>query len=49
MSLQNSTKLYAHAIKHNYAIGAFNFVNLETLDAILKAASDEKSPVIVQC
>ena len=49
MSLQNSTKLYAHAIKHNYAIGAFNFVNLETLGAILKAASDEKSPVIVQC
>lgn len=49
MSLQNSTSLYAHAIKNKYAIGAFNFVNLETLSAILKAANDENSPVIVQC
>lgn len=49
MGLQNSKKLYADAIKNNYAIGAFNFVNLETLSAILDAANELKSPVIVQC
>ena len=49
MNLQNSKQLYNNAIKHNYAIGAFNFVNLETLTAILEAAVAENSPVIVQC
>lgn len=49
MNLQNSKKLYEHAIKNNYAIGAFNFVNLETLQAIIDAAKLENSPIIVQC
>lgn len=49
MGLQNSKTLYLDAIKNNYAIGAFNFVNLETLSAILDAANELKSPVIVQC
>ena len=49
MGLQNSKKLFLDAIKNNYAIGAFNFVNLETLSAILDAANELKSPVIVQC
>lgn len=49
MGLQNSKKLYLNAIENNYAIGAFNFVNLETLSAILDAANSLKSPVIVQC
>lgn len=49
MSLQNSKQLYNNALKNKYAIGAFNFVNLETLTAILQAANDENSPVIIQC
>ena len=49
MGLQNSKKLFSDAIKNNYAIGAFNFVNLETLSAILDAAKELNSPVIVQC
>lgn len=49
MGLQNSKELFKHAIKNNYAIGAFNFVNLETLSAILDAATELNSPVIVQC
>jgi ketose-bisphosphate aldolase len=32
----------------NYAVGAFNFYNLDTLTAILRTAEEEKSPVIVQ-
>ena len=49
MGLQNSKQLFKHAIENNYAIGASNFVNLETLSAILDAATELKSPVIVQC
>lgn len=49
MGLQNSKQLFKHAIENNYAIGAFNFVNLETLSAILDAATELNSPVIVQC
>jgi ketose-bisphosphate aldolase len=40
--------LLEDAAKNNYAIGAFNFYNLDTLTAILKAAEKEQSPVIVQ-
>lgn len=49
MELQNSKKLFKHAIENKYAIGAFNFVNMEVLKSILKAAEEEQSPVIVQC
>jgi len=31
-----------------YAVGAFNTVNLETTQAIIEAAKEEKSPVIIQ-
>lgn len=36
------------AQKHHYAVPAFNINNLEFLQAIIKAAELEKSPVIVQ-
>ena len=49
MKLVNTKKLFEDAIKNNYAIGAFNFVNMEGLKAILNAQKQEKSPVIVQC
>jgi ketose-bisphosphate aldolase len=36
------------AKKGGYAVGAFNVVNLETVQAILQAASEMRSPVIIQ-
>ena len=49
MELVNSKQIFEHAIKNHYAIGAFNFVNMEVAKSILKAAKDNNSPVIVQC
>ena len=40
-------ELYADAIKRGYSIGAFNFVNLESLTAILDGAQNLNTPVIV--
>lgn len=36
------------AHKGNYAVGAFNINNLETLQAVMAAAEAERSPVVVQ-
>lgn len=49
MKLVNTKQIFKDAIKNRYAIGAFNFVNMETLHAIIDAQKQEKSPVIVQC
>ena len=38
----------AKAIKGGYAIPAFNFNNMEQLQAIIKASVETKSPVILQ-
>ncbi|WP_408962265.1 class II fructose-bisphosphate aldolase [Phocaeicola plebeius] len=40
--------MFARAIKGGYAIPAFNFNNMEQLQAIIKAAVETKSPVILQ-
>ncbi len=45
--LVSSKSLVTHANKHSYALGAFNFSNLEMLQAIIEAAVLEKSPVII--
>lgn len=47
--LVNSKEIFQDAIKNNYALGAFNFVNMEVLQGILETAVEENSPVIVQC
>ena len=47
--LVNSKELFLDAIKNKYALGAFNFVNMEVLQGILETAVEEKSPVIIQC
>ena len=44
----SSRKLLEQAQKDGYAIGAFNTVNLETTRAILEAAAELASPVIIQ-
>ena len=40
--------MFAKAVHGGYAIPAFNFNNMEQLQAIIKAAATEKSPVILQ-
>lgn len=45
--LANGKPVLAAARKGGYAIGAFNFSNLEQLQAIVEAAEAERSPVFV--
>jgi fructose-bisphosphate aldolase class II len=48
LGLVNSKELFQKAIKGGYAIPAFNFNNLEQLQAIVSACVETKSPVILQ-
>ncbi len=48
LGLVNTRELFKRAVKGGYAIPAFNFNNLEQLQAIITAASETKSPVILQ-
>ncbi|HZK04009.1 MAG TPA: class II fructose-bisphosphate aldolase [Bacteroidaceae bacterium] len=48
LGLVNTRKMFAAAIKGGYAIPAFNFNNMEQLQAIIMAAAETKSPVILQ-
>ena len=48
LGLVNTHEMFARAVKGGYAIPAFNFNNMEQLQAIIKAAVAEKSPVILQ-
>ena len=48
LGLVNTRDMFARAVKGGYAIPAFNFNNMEQLQAIIKAAVAEKSPVILQ-
>jgi len=48
LGLVNTREMFKKAINGGYAIPAFNFNNMEQLQAIIKAAAEEKSPVILQ-
>jgi len=48
LGLVNSRELFRKAMKDGYAIPAFNFNNLEQLQAIIGACVETKSPVILQ-
>jgi fructose-bisphosphate aldolase, class II len=48
LGLVNSKELFAKAVAGEYAIPAYNFNNLEQLQAILQACVETKSPVILQ-
>jgi len=48
LGLVNSRQLFKDAMKGGYAIPAFNFNNLEQLQAIISACVETKSPVILQ-
>jgi fructose-bisphosphate aldolase class II len=49
MALVSGKEILQKANKGGYAVGAFNFVNMEIADAILSAAADENAPVIIAC
>jgi fructose-1,6-bisphosphate aldolase, class II, various bacterial and amitochondriate protist len=48
LGLVNTKEMFAKAIKGGYAIPAFNFNNMEQLQAIVMAAVETNSPVILQ-
>lgn len=48
LGLVNTREMFAKAIDGGYAIPAFNFNNMEQLQAIVQAAAETKSPVILQ-
>ncbi|MCF8363869.1 MAG: class II fructose-1,6-bisphosphate aldolase [Prolixibacteraceae bacterium] len=48
LGLVNSKELFKKAIDGGYAIPAYNFNNLEQIQAILQACVETKSPVILQ-
>ena len=48
LGLVNTREMFKRAIDGGWAVPAFNFNNLEQLQAIIKASSDLKSPVILQ-
>jgi fructose-bisphosphate aldolase class II len=48
LGLVNSRELFKNAVKGGYAIPAFNFNNLEQMQAIIGACVETKSPVILQ-
>lgn len=45
--LSNTRKMFENAIKNGFAVPAFNFYNMETLQAILTAVKKTNSPVIL--
>lgn len=49
LGLVNTRDMFAKAVDGGYAIPAYNFNNLEQLQAIIEACSEVESPVILQC
>jgi fructose-bisphosphate aldolase class II len=48
LGLVNTREMFKKAIDGGYAIPAFNFNNMEQMQAIIQAAAETKSPVILQ-
>lgn len=48
MALVNPLKMIKKAQREGYAIAAFNIHNLETIQAVVEAAWEEQSPLIIQ-
>jgi len=47
MALVTTKEMFKRAYEGRYAIGAFNVDNLETFQAVIEAAKETKSPVII--
>jgi hypothetical protein len=48
LGLVNTKEMFAKAVEGGYAVPAYNFNNLEQLQAIVQACVESKSPVILQ-
>lgn len=48
MPLVTSTEMFKNAYAGGYAIGAFNVNNMETIQGIVEAATEENAPLILQ-
>src|SRR5512133_205255 len=48
MSIVNAKEIMVEALKGKYAVGAFNVTDLLQFEAVIDAAVETKSPVIVQ-
>ncbi len=48
MSIVNAKEIMVEAAKNHYAVGAFNITDLLQFEAVIDAAVETKSPVIVQ-
>jgi fructose-bisphosphate aldolase class II len=48
LGLKNTKELFKNAVAGGYAIPAYNFNNMEQLQAIIQACVETKSPVILQ-
>ena len=48
LGLVNSREIFKKAFKGKYAVPAFNFNNMEQMQAIIQACVEESSPVILQ-
>lgn len=48
LGLVNTVEMFKGAIEGGYAIPAFNFNNMEQMQAIISACAESKSPVILQ-
>ena len=44
----NTREMFAKAMKEGYAVPAYNFNNMEQLQAIITACTESRSPVILQ-
>ena len=47
MALVTTKEMFNRAYKEHFSVGAFNVDNLETLQAVIEAAAETKSPVII--
>ena len=48
LGLSNTKEMFKKANENGYAVPAFNFNNLEQMQAIVEAAAEMGSPVILQ-
>jgi fructose-bisphosphate aldolase class II len=48
LGLTNTVELFKKAVKGGYAVPAYNFNNMEQMQAIIQACVETKSPVILQ-
>jgi ketose-bisphosphate aldolase len=48
MSIANAKEILLGATKGKYSVGAFNITNINQMEAVLEAAVENRSPVIIQ-